>query len=85
MGVDWSKQCQAAEDRPTTEIRSALNSSYYTLVAAFSIVATGSFIQLARHLRARNDLWKMYGWFLGLTCVGSLLGEAQRAKQCSRA
>ena len=81
MGVDWSKQCQAAEDRPLAEIRAALNSSYYTLVAAFSAIAAVSLVQLTCHLRARKDLWKMYGWFLGTTCAGSVLGEVMRAEQ----
>ena len=81
MGVDWSKQCQAAEDRPLSEIRAALNSSYYTLVAVFSAIAAVSLVQLTCHLRARKDLWKMYGWFLGMTCSGNLLGGVQRAMQ----
>ena len=62
--------------------------TFFLQIAAFCVSALtgGTMFRLwwRMNLEMRRRVWKMYGWFLGLTCVGSLLGEAQRAKQCSR-
>jgi hypothetical protein len=79
MGIDWSKQCYAARAQEPARRLSAVNSSFYTLVAAFAVVALASAFKLLRHVRAPTDLWKQYVWFVGLTCVGNLLGDMLRA------
>jgi hypothetical protein len=83
MGVDWSKQCQTASSRPLAEKRNALDSSYYTLVAAYALVAVLSFGMIVRHLRSRAELWRNYAPFLVLTCAGSVLGELMSAWQAA--
>ena len=80
MGVDWSKQCLAASSRPLAEKRDATNSSYYSLVAAYALVAAVSFYMLMSHLRLRTERWANYAKFLGLSCAGSLLGDLPCAR-----
>lgn len=84
MGVDWSKQCLAASSRPLPEKRDATNSSYYSLVGAYALVAAVSFYMLVRHLRLRIERWANYAKFLGLSCAGSLLGDLPCAHRSSR-
>ncbi len=74
MGADWSKLCQTATGRSESDRIAAVNSSYYSLTAAFAVVSALSLCLLLHHLRARIDLWRHYAWFLSLTCAGSLLG-----------
>ena len=84
MGVDWSKQCQAASSRPLAERMNALHSSYYSLVATHALIAVFSFFMLVNHLRSRVELWRNYARFLGLTCAGCVLGEVTRLSCCAR-
>jgi hypothetical protein len=75
MGADWSKLCQAAVGRSPADRIAATNSSYYSLAAAFAVVSALSFCLLLHHLRARDNLWRDYVWFLSLTCAGSVFGK----------
>jgi hypothetical protein len=74
MGVNWSKQCSTARDRPAADRMAAAQTSVSLLVAAFAAVVLCSFAMFVRHLRAPVDRWKLYGRFLGLLCAGNLLG-----------
>ena len=79
MGLNWSKQCSTARDRPAADRMAAAETSVYLLVSAFAAIALCSFVMLVRHLRAPVDLWKRYGRFLGLLCAGNLLGSNSEA------